>query len=171
MCQEWPFKCQDMLKFQCYRVMFSFSISFIFLVFLYLQSSHTSSSAGSSSAEAIVQPTVKEAFQRQASYGPSSHRAKEINHAIAYYIAKDMIPVHTVAKPGFQKLMKTTVPLFKIPSEKFFSKTELHRMYTSLKEEVGKSIALENGMQQPLTCGPAVEEADIHTSASPSTIS
>ncbi|XP_051771149.1 E3 SUMO-protein ligase ZBED1-like [Ctenopharyngodon idella] len=106
-----------------------------------IKSTHASSSAGSSSAEAILQPTVKEAFQHQASYGPSSHRAKEINHAIAYYIAKDMIPIHTVGKPGFQKLMKTTVPLYKSPSEKFFSKTELPRMYNSLKEEVGKHIA------------------------------
>ncbi|KAL0189899.1 hypothetical protein M9458_016998, partial [Cirrhinus mrigala] len=88
-------------------------------------------SAGSSSAEAIVQPTVQEAFQRQASYGPSSHRAKEINHAIAYCIAKDMIPIYTVAKPGFLKLMKTTVPLYKVPSQKFFSKTELPKMYKS----------------------------------------
>lgn len=52
-----------------------------------------------------------------------------------------MIPIHTVAKPGFQKLMKTTVPLYKIPSEKFFSKTELPRMYNSVKDEVGKRIA------------------------------
>nr|XP_017213371.1 zinc finger BED domain-containing protein 1-like [Danio rerio] len=90
------------------------------LQFREIKSGHASSSAGSSSAEAIVQPTVQEAFQRQASYGPSSHRAKEINHAIAYCIAKDMIPIYTVAKPGFLKLMKTTVPL---------------------KEDVGKRIA------------------------------
>ncbi|CAM4728583.1 unnamed protein product [Leuciscus chuanchicus] len=111
------------------------------LQFREIKSGHASSSAGSSSAEAIVQPTVQEAFQRQASYGPSSHRAKEINHAIAYCIAKNMIPIYTVAKPGFLKLMKTTVPLYKVPSQKFFSKTELPKMYNSLKEDVGKRIA------------------------------
>ncbi|KAI7811508.1 putative zinc finger BED domain-containing protein 1-like [Triplophysa rosa] len=76
-----------------------------------INSINASSSAGSSSAEAIVQPTVKEAFQRQASYGPSSHRAKEIHHAISYYIRS------------------------------FSQKTELPKMYNSLKEEVGKRIA------------------------------
>lgn len=38
---------------------------------------------------------------------------------------KHMIVIHTAAKPGFHKLLKTTVPLYKAPSQKVFLKTEI----------------------------------------------
>ena len=38
-------------------------------------------------------------------YHTGSRIAKELDHAIAYFPAKDMQPFHTVEKQGFQKMV------------------------------------------------------------------
>jgi len=44
-----------------------------------------------------------------------SKRAKELNHAIVYFIVKDMQPYYTVEKEGFKKLLNIFNPKYSSP--------------------------------------------------------
>lgn len=57
------------------------------------------SSKGPSSSKAAGQPTIQETFEKQLAYAPTSKAAKDLNSAVAYFIAKDMMPFQTVEKP------------------------------------------------------------------------
>ena len=52
-----------------------------------------------------VQPTLETVVERSTYYDPKGAQAKELNHAVAYFLAKDMQPLYTVEKPGFQKMI------------------------------------------------------------------
>lgn len=69
-------------------------------------------------------------------YDPKGSQAKELNHAVAYFLAKDMQPYYTVEKPGFQKMIAKLNPRYKLPSRKYFMHQEISRLYNQVKETV-----------------------------------
>ncbi|XP_051797511.1 E3 SUMO-protein ligase ZBED1-like isoform X2 [Acanthochromis polyacanthus] len=89
---------------------------------------------------ATAQPTVEESFSKCIKYAPSSKQAKELNHAVAYYIAKDMLPFHSVEKPGFQYLMRKAVPQYKVPSRTHFSTNEIPKLYMEVRASIEEQI-------------------------------
>jgi hypothetical protein len=46
-----------------------------------------------------------------------------------------------VERPGFLRMMKVAVPLYKVPSRNYFSKTEIPKMYNIVKADLKKSLA------------------------------
>ncbi|XP_030752727.1 zinc finger BED domain-containing protein 4-like isoform X2 [Sitophilus oryzae] len=52
------------------------------------------------------------------SFKVNGNKNGQINNAIMFMICKDSLPLNTVEKEGFQYLMKTTVPLYKLPSRR-----------------------------------------------------
>ena len=65
-------------------------------------------------------------------------RAKELDHAVAYFLAKDMQPFYTVEKPGFQKMVNVFDPKYTLPSRNDFSEKELPRLYSQVRDNVVK---------------------------------
>nr|XP_054591712.1 E3 SUMO-protein ligase ZBED1-like [Nothobranchius furzeri] len=88
-----------------------------------------------------VTQTLEQAFQKQTDYVPASQKAQELTAAIAYLIAKDMMPFRIVERPGFLRMMKVAVPHYKVPTRNYFSKTEIPKMYNAVKADVKKSLA------------------------------
>ena len=86
------------------------------------------------------QPTLHEVVDKSKRYDPKSSRAQELNRAIAYYIAKDMQSLYTVEKPGFRHLIHTLDPKYNLPSRKYFTKQEIPRLYTEIKEMVKSKV-------------------------------
>ena len=82
------------------------------------------------------QPTLHEVIDKTKKYAPKSSRAQLLNKAVAYYIAKDMQSLYTVEKPGFRHLIHTLDPKYNLPSRKYFTKQEIPRMYSEIKEVV-----------------------------------
>lgn len=87
------------------------------------------------------QPTITQTLQKQAAYAPTSKNAKDLNRALAYFIAKDKMPFQIVEKPGFLKLMNKTAPQYNMPMRQFFSRTEIPRMYSEIKADVSRRLA------------------------------
>ena len=83
-----------------------------------------------------MQPTLETVVERSTHYDPKGSQAKELNHAVAYFLAKDMQPLQTVEKPGFQKMIAKFNPRYKLPSRKHFSHQEIPRLYNQVKETV-----------------------------------
>lgn len=83
-----------------------------------------------------VKPTLETVVERSTYYDPKGAQAQELNHAVAYFLAKDMQPLYTVEKPGFQKMIAKLNPRYKLPSRKHFSQQEIPRLYNQVKETV-----------------------------------
>ena len=56
-------------------------------------------------------------------------------------LCKDMLPIYTVEKPGFRKMLQAFDPLYEIPSRKYFSMKAIPAMYIEVKEKVAKELA------------------------------
>ena len=48
-----------------------------------------------------------------------------------HYIAKDNLPIHSVEKNGFKKLLHTFEGRYEVPTRSYFSKTALSTLYTT----------------------------------------
>lgn len=71
-------------------------------------------------------------------YDSKSPRARELNRAVAYYLAKDMQPFYSVEKPGFRNLVSKLDPRYVLPSRKCFSETEIPCLYNETRDGVVK---------------------------------
>ena len=61
----------------------------------------------------------------------NSKRWKNITNAVTVYLAKDMVPIYTVEKPGFKQLISTLDRQYELPSRKYFTKTTIPTLYTT----------------------------------------
>ena len=82
------------------------------------------------------QLTIEEVVDRRKRYDAGSRRAKELDHAIAFFLAKDMQPFHTVEKQGFQKMVSVFDFKYILPSTNYFSEKEIPRMYSELRDNI-----------------------------------
>lgn len=73
-----------------------------------------------------------------------------ITESLAYFIAKDMMPFRMVERPGFNALMKTVAPKYKIPRRQHFSEKGIPNMFVKLKAEIANSLA-EAPISEPVT--------------------
>ena len=74
----------------------------------------------------------------------SSHKAlakKQITLA-AYYIAKDMVPIYTVERNGFIKMLQTMDPKYQLPSRKYFV-LQLHCPIYIIKQELASQSSFK----------------------------
>ncbi|XP_068127289.1 E3 SUMO-protein ligase ZBED1-like [Hyperolius riggenbachi] len=87
-----------------------------------------------------AQPTVMQSFAKGTKLDPKSKQAKDLNRVVAYFIAKDMMPLRLVEKPGFLHLMKKAIPLYKVPSITYFSSNEIPCMYKEVRSSVEQQL-------------------------------
>ena len=83
---------------------------FIILFIIIILSIHQSQ-ASSAKTPVPAQPTVTQAFSKGIKFVPTSNQARELNCAVAYFIAKDMMPLRMVGKSVFLHLMKKAVAM------------------------------------------------------------
>ena len=88
------------------------------------------------------QQTTMERYSAPVPYDKGTKRYNDITQAVAYHIAKDMLPLSTVEKPGYKNLLHVLDPHYVIPGRKYFSKTAIPKLYLMFKESVQKEILL-----------------------------
>jgi len=81
-----------------------------------------------------------EAVERSQPYTHGSQRWKEITESITHFMAKEMIPIYTVEKPGFCRIVKKLDPRYELPSRKYFTKIALPSLYSDTCDKVGKEL-------------------------------
>ena len=91
-----------------------------------------------------VQLTLAETLERSKMFSPDSSAAREINHAVTYFIAKEMQPLSIVDKPGFRHMVRKLNPRYQMPSRKHFTEYEIPRMYNQVKSTFQGRIKLVN---------------------------
>lgn len=95
---------------------------------------------GSPSTATTKQPSVLETFTNCIPYDKKGARWKAITDAVAMYIAKDMVPIYTVEKPGFIHLLKVLDPRYVLPSRKYFSDVALPQLYNSTHQMIAAEL-------------------------------
>ena len=80
------------------------------------------------------QPTITEAFDRAKEYNEKSPQALELNKSVVYYLAKDMLSLHTIEKPGFRYLVVKLDPSITFNS----GNTSVNRKFPTYSYKSGK---------------------------------
>ncbi len=75
-------------------------------------------------------------MKSQPPYSHQSKRWKELNNAVAWFLCKDGLPLYTVEKEGFKKLIQTMDNRYELPNRTHFSRHIIPELYTSTKEKV-----------------------------------
>ncbi|CAJ1049841.1 zinc finger BED domain-containing 1-like protein [Xyrichtys novacula] len=78
-------------------------------------SSEESSGTAASTSTKQVKQTKLDCVSCQ-NYNKASKRHKDITHAVTCFIARDILPITTVEKPGFDQLLATLDPRLKCPA-------------------------------------------------------
>ncbi len=93
-----------------------------------------------SSQKKPKQSLIADAFSSVTPYESTSTRHKDITEAITYHIAKDMVPVYTVSKDGFKKMVQTLDKRYKIPSRTHFNQVAIPKLYNECKMNVESKL-------------------------------
>ena len=67
-------------------------------------------------------------------YDKKMKRHSDITNAVAYFIAKDMMPISTVENDGFKRLINVIDPRYQLPGRKHFSQIALPKLYTEYRK-------------------------------------
>lgn len=86
------------------------------------------------------QASVVDLIEREVKYERSSRKWKQLTDSVAFCLAKDMLPMYTVEKKGFVRLLKTLDPKYELPSRKYFSQTALPALYTKTQDSVRREL-------------------------------
>ena len=81
-----------------------------------------------------------ESIEKTKSYAHGSHRWKEFIKSVVHFVAKEMLPVSTVEKPGFVRMVKKLDLKYEVPLRKYFSKTTLPSLYAETHDRVVKEL-------------------------------
>jgi len=82
------------------------------------KSTHTSSSFQ-------AQASIPELFSKTQKYERTSRRWREITDSLTYCISKEMLPIYTTEKDGFQRFVTTLDLRYDLPSAKYMSGTAI----------------------------------------------
>ena len=81
----------------------------------------------------LKQPTIIDIVEISKKYNSNSPQALELNHAVAYFIAKDAQPFYIVERPGFKAMIAKLNPLYELLGRKYFVEHQLPQLYNEVK--------------------------------------
>ena len=65
-----------------------------------------------------IQQTLGESLKRVDKYGRTGKQWQKLTKAVTYAIAKDMMPLCSVERPGFKRMLSTCDNRYELPSRK-----------------------------------------------------
>ncbi len=86
------------------------------------------------------QKSIVSSFVAITPYEKCSKRSKDITRAVSFFLAKDMIPLSTVERDGFRKLVKVLDSRYELPGRKYFSKTALPQLYEDCRGKLENNL-------------------------------
>lgn len=77
-------------------------------------------------------------------------KGKKITHVVAAFIAKDLRPYSVVENAGFQHLLKTLEPQYKVPSHSHFMEKVIPDLYKETRAKITATI--RKASRTAITC-------------------
>ena len=87
------------------------------------------------------QQSIAQSFVSATPYEKSSKRHIEITEAITHCLAKDMMPINTVTRPGFLSLVHKLDRRYEVPSRNYFSDVAIPNLYEKCRTTVESELA------------------------------
>ena len=87
-----------------------------------------------------LQQTLAGSFAKVTPYACNSKKWEKLTGAVTFCLAKDVMPIYSVEKPGFQQLLKEFDPQYVLPSHKYFSNTAIPTLYAKTHEKVVSEV-------------------------------
>ena len=103
------------------------------------------------------QPKIAESIKSSQKYSRSSKQWEKLTNSVTYAIAKDMLPLSTVEKPGFQNMLSTFDNRYQLPNRKYMSNTAIPSLYLSVKDKVADELKEMVFFREQLIFGRVVE--------------
>ena len=86
------------------------------------------------------QQTLEGAIARSTPYTRNSKRWEKLTNAITYCVAKDIMPLQLIEKPGFKQLIQAFDPQYEPPSRKYISNTAIPALYYKTRNKVASDV-------------------------------
>ena len=87
------------------------------------------------------QPSLTATWDKQKLLSTSSREYKELTKSVANCLAKDMLPLSTVDKPGFRAMLYKFNPRFQLPTRKHFTKVAIPSLVSQVRDKIEGLIA------------------------------
>ena len=89
---------------------------------------------GCKKKQLTLQDALKPKYNRQ------SKKWQQLTDSVTFCLAKDMMPIYSIEKDGFRKLLYNFDPQYELPSRKYFSKTAIPILYSETQDKVAAEI-------------------------------
>ena len=96
------------------------------------------------------QPSILAAFQKSVPYEKNSKEQKERTRAVLDFITSTGLPLSTLEKPKFIKMLKVFDPRYVAPSRRSATEDSIPKMYLEKKSEIEKSIQANKSSVIPM---------------------
>ena len=87
------------------------------------------------------QASFTETWNKQKLLSSDSREHKELTKSVACCLARDMLPLSTVDKPGFHAMLQKFNPRYQLPTRKHFTKVAIPRLVSEVRGNIECQIA------------------------------
>ena len=87
------------------------------------------------------QITVDVAMSKGEKYPQSLKQWQQLTDSVTHCLAKDMMPIYSVDKPGFRRMLERFDPKYALPTHKYFSKVAIPSLCVRTRETVTSELS------------------------------
>ena len=107
------------------------------------QASKKKSKSFSTEEAAAPKLTLLDSWDKRRPLSSLSREDKTLTNAVTYCLARDMLPLSTVDKPGFRKMLQQFNPRYQLPTRKHFTKVAVPALVNEVKSEIEEKIKIK----------------------------
>lgn len=97
-------------------------------------------SSSSTRCNSSSQTSVTALFEKSRKFDRNSREHKELTRSVTTCLAKDMLPLSTVDKPGFRAMISKFNPRYDLPTRSYFSRIAIPALYQEVREGLQSSL-------------------------------
>ena len=85
-------------------------------------------------------PAIIDSLSKKQPLSSFSKEHKALTNSVAYCLARDMLPLSTVDKPGFRAMLYQFNPRYQLPTRKHFTKVAIPPLVNDVKSKIEEQI-------------------------------
>ena len=110
------------------------------LVYARVHDNKSKRNSKGSSLKGINQQTIEHPFSLFQKYDQKGKKWQQLTNKVTRCIAKDMLPISIVEKPGFKQMLESFDPRYQLSSRKHFSKIAIPALFNSTQSALTSTL-------------------------------
>ena len=86
------------------------------------------------------QLTITSVLKKVQKYDRDTKKWRDITNTVTFCLSKDSLPIYTVHKLGFRRLLEKMNPQYDLPSSKYFSKVAIPALYKETRQKLESDL-------------------------------